>query len=319
MLKKKSKIYIAGHNGLVGSSVHNLLLKCGYKNIIYKRKKELDLTDEKKVDIFFKKNKPRYLIICAAKVGGILNNKNYPLEFLLENFLIEKNLLIAVKKYNIERTIFLGSSCIYPKKSKTPIKESYLMSGKLEKTNESYALSKIMGIKLSEILYEKYKKDIICLMPTNLYGKNDNFEVASSHVIPGLISKFLNAKKKKLDAVEVWGSGRPIREFLHVDDLANSIFTVLKTDKKKINKIFKGKLPIINVGSGESITIKKLTLLIKNITNYKGKVFFNKNYPDGTMNKNLDSTMIKKLKWKAKIKLAAGLQKIIISRSHHLK
>ncbi len=318
MLKKQSKIYIAGHNGLVGSSVHNLLLRHGYKNILYKRKKELDLTDEKKVDIFFKKNKPKYLINCAARVGGILNNKTYPLEFLLENFLIEKNLLIAAKKYNIERTIFLGSSCIYPKKSKTPIKESYLMSGKLEKTNESYALSKIMGIKLSEILYEKYKKDIICLMPTNLYGKNDNFDVTSSHVIPGLISKFLNAKKKKLD-VEVWGSGRPIREFLHVDDLANAIFIVLKTDKKKINKMFKGKLPIINIGSGESITIKKLTLLIKKITNYKQKVFFNKNYPDGTMNKNLDSTMIKKLKWKAKIKLAVGLHEIIVSRSHYLK
>ena len=317
MLKKNSKIYIAGHNGLVGSSVYNLLLRHGYKNILCKRKRELDLTDEKKVDIFFKKNKPKYLINCAAKVGGILNNKTYPLEFLLENFLIEKNLLIAAKKYNIERTIFLGSSCIYPKKSKTPIKESYLMSGKLEKTNESYALSKIMGIKLSEILYEKYKKDIICLMPTNLYGKNDNFDIASSHVIPGLISKFLNAKKKNID-VEVWGSGKPIREFLHVDDLANAILTVLKTDKKKINKVFKGKLPIINIGSGESITIKKLTLLIKNITNYKGKVFFNKNYPDGTMNKNLDSTMIKKLKWKAKIKLAAGLQEIIILRSHHI-
>ena len=318
MLKKNSKIYIAGHNGLVGSSVYNLLLRHGYKNILCKRKRELDLTDEKKVDIFFKKNKPKYLIICAAKVGGILENKNYPLEFLLENFLIEKNLLIAAKKYNIERTVFLGSSCIYPKKSKTPIKESYLMSGKLEKTNESYALSKIMGIKLSEILYEKYKKDIICLMPTNLYGKNDNFDIASSHVIPGLISKFLNAKKKKLD-VEVWGSGKPIREFLHVDDLANAILTVLKTDKKKINKIFKGKLPIINIGSGESITIKKLTLLIKKIINYKGKIFFNKNYPDGTINKNLDSTIIKKLKWKAKIKLAEGLHRIIISRSHFLK
>lgn len=315
MIKKNSKIYIAGHNGLVGSSVHDLLLRHGYKNILCKRKKELNLTDEKKVDFFFKKNKPKYLIICAAKVGGILKNKNYPLEFLLENFLIEKNLLMAAKKYNIERTIFLGSSCIYPKKSKTPIKESYLMSGKLEKTNESYALSKIMGIKLSEILFEKYKKDIICLMPTNLYGKNDNFEVASSHVIPGLISKFLNAKKKKLD-VEVWGSGKPIREFLHVDDLANAIITVLKVEKKKINKIFKGKLPVINIGSGESITIKNLTLLIKKITNYKGNVFFNKNYPDGTMNKDLDSTLIKKLRWKAKIKLAEGLSEIIILRSN---
>ena len=315
MIKKNSKIYIAGHNGLVGSAVYDLLLRQGYKNILCKRKKELDLTDEKKVDFFFKKNKPKYLIICAAKVGGILKNKNYPLEFLLDNFLIEKNLLMVAKKYNIKRTIFLGSSCIYPKKSKTPIKESYLMSGKLEKTNESYALAKIMGIRLSEILYEKYKKDIICLMPTNLYGKNDNFDISSSHVIPGLISKFLNAKKKKLN-VEVWGSGRPSREFLHVDDLANAIFTILKVDKKKINKIFKGKLPIINIGSGDSITIKRLTLLIKKITNYKGKILFNKNYPDGTMNKDLDSTLIKKLKWKAKIKLAVGLREIITYRSN---
>ena len=315
MIKKNSKIYIAGHNGLVGSAVYDLLLRQGYKNILCKRKKELDLTDEKKVDFFFKKNKPKYLIICAAKVGGILKNKNYPLEFLLDNFLIEKNLLMVAKKYNIKRTIFLGSSCIYPKKSKTPIKESYLMSGKLEKTNESYALAKIMGIRLSEVLYEKYKKDIICLMPTNLYGKNDNFDISSSHVIPGLISKFLNAKKKKLN-VEVWGSGRPSREFLHVDDLANAIFTILKVDKKKINKIFKGKLPIINIGSGDSITIKRLTLLIKKITNYKGKILFNKNYPDGTMNKDLDSTLIKKLKWKAKIKLAVGLREIITYRSN---
>lgn len=315
MIKKNSKIYIAGHNGLVGSAVYDLLLRQGYKNILCKRKKELDLTDEKKVDFFFKKNKPKYLIICAAKVGGILKNKNYPLEFLLDNFLIEKNLLMVAKKYNIKRTIFLGSSCIYPKKSKTPIKESYLMSGKLEKTNESYALAKIMGIRLSEILYEKYKKDIICLMPTNLYGKNDNFDISSSHVIPGLISKFLNAKKKKLN-VEVWGSGRPSREFLHVDDLANAIFTILKVDKKKINKIFKGKLPIINIGSGDSITIKRLTLLIKKITNYKGKILFNKNYPDGTMNKDLDSSLIKKLKWKAKIKLAVGLREIITYRSN---
>ena len=315
MIKKNSKIYIAGHNGLVGSAVYDLLLRQGYKNILCKRKKELDLTDEKKVDFFFKKNKPKYLIICAAKVGGILKNKNYPLEFLLDNFLIEKNLLMVAKKYNIKRTIFLGSSCIYPKKSKTPIKESYLMSGKLEKTNESYALAKIMGIRLSEILYEKYKKDIICLMPTNLYGKNDNFDISSSHVIPGLISKFLNAKKKKLN-VEVWGSGRPSREFLHVDDLANAIFTILKVDKKKINKIFKGKLPIINIGSGDSITIKRLALLIKKITNYKGKILFNKNYPDGTMNKDLDSSLIKKLKWKAKIKLAVGLREIITYRSN---
>ena len=313
MLKKLSKIYIPGHNGLVGKSLHNLLLKKGYKNIIYKRKKELDLTDERKVDIFFKKTKPDFLIICAAKVGGILENENYPIEFLLDNFVIQKNLLIAAKKYDIKRTIFLGSSCIYPKKSKIPIKEDYLMTGPLEKTNESYALAKILGVKLSEILFEKYKKDIICLMPTNLYGENDNFDIASSHVIPGLITKFLKAKKNN-SSVEIWGSGKAIREFLHVDDLASAIFTLLKTDKTMLSKIFKNKLPILNVGSGDSLTIKKLAFLIKRITAFKGKIYFNKSYSDGTINKNLDSSKIAKFKWRAQIKISAGLKKVIRSR-----
>ena len=314
MFNTSSKIYIPGHNGLVGKSVCNLLLGHGYKNLLCKRKKELDLTDEKKIDSFFKKEKPDFLIICAAKVGGILENRTYPMEFLLDNFLIQKNLLIAAKKYNIKRTIFLGSSCIYPKESKIPIKESYLMTGRLEKTNESYALSKIIGIKISEILYEKYKKDIICIMPTNLYGENDNFDIKSSHVVPGLISKFLLAKKNN-SSVKIWGSGKAIREFLHVDDLANAIFTVLKIDKKKISKICKNKLPIFNVGSGESVTIKKLVLLIKKITKFNGKVFFDKSYPDGTINKNLDSTKIKKFNWKAKIKLSIGLKKLIKFRN----
>ena len=196
MIKKISKIYIAGHNGLVGSALYNLLSNSGYKKILYKNSKELNLTNFKKVDNFFKKNKPEFLVICAAKVGGILENKSYPMEFLLDNLSIQKNLLLAAKKYNIKRTIFLGSSCIYPKFSKIPIKESYLMTGKLEKTNESYSLAKIVGIKLCDILFNKFKKDIICLMPTNLYGDNDNFDIKSSHVIPGLISKFLLAKKK---------------------------------------------------------------------------------------------------------------------------
>lgn len=314
MLNKSSKIYIPGHNGLVGRSIHKLLLKHGYKNILLKRKKDLDLTNEKQVDLFFKKKKPDYLVICAARVGGILENERYSIEFLLDNFSIQKNLLLAAKKYKIKRTIFLGSSCIYPKLSKTPIKENYLMTGRLEKTNESYALSKIMGIKLCEILHDKFKKDIICLMPTNLYGENDNFDIASSHVIPGLISKFLLAKKRKLD-VKIWGTGKPIREFLHVDDFANAIFLTLKTSKKKMNKINKKKLPIFNVGSGESITIKKLAFLIKKITNFNGKVYFDKSFPDGTINKNLDSNKIKELKWKANIKLASGLKKIINSRN----
>ena len=313
MIKKSSKIYIAGHNGLVGSELLSLLIKSGYKKILFKSRKELDLTNQKTVDNFFKKNKPEFLIICAAKVGGILENKNYPMEFLLDNLSIQKNLLLAAMKHNIKRTIFLGSSCIYPKFSKIPIKESYLMTGKLEKTNESYALSKIVGMKLCEIMFHKYKKDIICLMPTNLYGDNDNFDIASSHVIPGLISKFLLAKKNKLD-VKIWGSGKPIREFLHVKDLVEAILILLKSNKPKIKKVSNNELPIINIGSGESISIKNLALLIKKISQFKGRVIFDKKYPDGTINKNLDSSKIKKFKWYAKIKLEKGLEKIINSR-----
>ena len=313
MIKKSSKIYIAGHNGLVGSELLSLLIESGYKKILFKSRKELDLTNQIAVDNFFKKNKPEFLIICAAKVGGILENKNYPMEFLLENLSIQKNLLLAAMKHNIKRTIFLGSSCIYPKFSKIPIKESYLMTGKLEKTNESYALSKIVGMKLCEIMFHKYKKDIICLMPTNLYGDNDNFDIASSHVIPGLISKFLLAKKNKLD-VKIWGSGKPIREFLHVKDLAEAILILLKSNKLKIKKVSNNELPIINIGSGESISIKNLALLIKKISQFKGRVIFDKKYPDGTINKNLDSSKIKKFQWHAKIKLEKGLEKIINSR-----
>ena len=205
MLKKNSKIFVAGHNGLVGSSVVSLLRNKKHKNIIVANRKKLDLRNQKKVDFFFKKNKPEILIICAAKVGGIIENRSKPLEFLIDNFQIQKNLLLASKKYNVKRTIFLGSSCIYPKKSKIPIKEEYLLTGKLEKTNEAYALSKIAGLKLCSILHEDYKKDIVCLMPTNVYGLNDNFDIKSSHVIPGLISKFIEAKKKQTN-VQIWGS-----------------------------------------------------------------------------------------------------------------
>jgi GDP-L-fucose synthase len=314
MIKKISKIYIAGHNGLVGSALYNLLSNSGYKKILYKNSKELNLTNFKKVDNFFKKNKPEFLVICAAKVGGILENKSYPMEFLLDNLSIQKNLLLAAKKYNIKRTIFLGSSCIYPKFSKIPIKESYLMTGKLEKTNESYALSKIIGIKLCDILFNTFKKDIICLMPTNLYGENDNFDIKSSHVIPGLISKFLLAKKKKSD-VKIWGTGKPIREFLHVQDLVEAILVLLKVNKLKITKVSNKELPIFNIGSGESISIKNLALLIKKIYHFKGRIIFDKKYPDGTINKNLDSRKIKKFKCKAKITLEKGLKKIIKLRN----
>lgn len=313
MLKKNSKIFIAGHNGLVGNAVYRNLKSKNYKNILVQNKSSLNLLDKKKVDLYFKKKKPNYLIICAARVGGILENKNYQKDFLLDNLYIQTNLLSAANKYNVKRTIFLGSSCIYPKICKTPIKEEYLMTGKLEKTNEAYAMSKIVGLKYSSILFENFDQDIICLMPTNLYGINDNFDIKSSHVIPGLISKFLLAKKKKTNVV-VWGSGKAIREFLFVDDLANAIYKVLTTSRKKFKLICKDNLPMFNVGSGEFISIKNLVKKIKKITNFKGKVIFDKSYPDGTLNKNLNSAKIRKLNWKPRIKFATGLLKVVKSR-----
>ena len=318
MIKKNSKIFVAGHNGLIGSSVVSLLKKKGYKNILTENRKKLDLRNEKKVDIFFKEKKPQFLIICAAKVGGIIENKTKPLEFLVDNLLIKNNLLLATKKYNLKRTIFLGSSCIYPKKSKIPIKEDYLLTGKLEKTNEAYAISKIAGIKLCSILHEDYKKDVICLMPTNVYGLNDNFDIKSSHVIPGLISKFIDAKINKKN-VKIWGTGKPIREFIHVEDLANAIFFSLKARKKKLNEIFKKSLPMMNVGSGDYISIKKLAIEIKKIIKFNGKIIYDTKYPDGTINKNLNSTLIKKLKWKSKIKFKVGLKKIVNEKFNQLK
>lgn len=313
MLKKNSKIYIAGHNGLVGNAFHRVVKKNGFKKIITANRSKLDLTNKIKVENFFKIKRPDFVIMCAARVGGILENKNYQLDFLLDNADIQNNILLASKKFKVKRVIFLGSSCIYPKESKIPIKEEFIMTGKLEKTNEAYAMSKIFGIKLCSILHEKFNQDIVCLMPTNLYGINDNFDIKSSHVIPGLISKFLIAKRNNTN-VKVWGTGKAIREFMYVDDLAEAILKILKISNIKLSKIFKKELPIINVGSGEYVSIKNLAKLIKKITDFQGKILFDKNYPDGTIIKNLDSSKIKKLNWKPKIRLKDGLQKVIISR-----
>ena len=317
MIKKNSRIFIAGHKGLVGSSVLRLFKKKGFSNLIIENKKNLDLKNYNQVDKFFRKNKIDFLVICAARVGGILANSNFPTEFLYENLQIQNNLLICAHKYNLKRTIFLGSSCIYPKNSKTPIKENSLLNGKLEKTNEAYALAKITGIKLSESIHLQYKRDIICLMPTNIYGIDDNFQISSSHVIPGLISKFLKSIKTN-SKVEVMGTGKPLREFLHVDDLSNAIYLCLKLSKKRIKDKFKNKLPLINVGTGKNISIKNLVKMIAKIVNYKGKITFNSKYPDGTFKKNLDSKLIRQLGWSPKINLKEGLEKVISSRYQKL-
>jgi len=310
MIKKTSRIFLAGHNGLIGSAVLRLLRKNGYKKIFTESRKKLDLRNYKKVENFFKKKKIEYVIIAAAKVGGILENSKYPTEFLTENLAIHNNILLLCKKYKVKRTIFLGSSCIYPKLSKIPIKEKYLLTGTLEKTNEAYAISKIAGIILCQSLFYQYKQDIVCLMPTNAYGKNDNFDAFSSHVIPGMITKFLYAKNKNKN-VTLWGSGKPIREFIYDEDLANAILKILVTPQKKILKICNNELPLFNVGSGESLSIKKLSYLIKKIMKFKRKIIFDKNFFDGTMIKNLDSSKIRKIGWKPKVFLKEGLTKII--------
>ena len=310
MIKQHSKIFIAGHNGLIGSSILSLLKKKGFKNLITRTRKQLNLIDQRKVNIFFKKNKIEYLIICAAKVGGIMSNLTYPTEFIYENLMIQSNLLKAALDNNIKQTIFLGTSCIYPKYAKTPIKEKYLLTGNLEKSNEPYAISKISGIKLCEAMYKQYGFNVICLMPTNLYGGKDNFDQFNSHVIPGIIAKIVSAKIKKKKKVKLWGTGKPKREFLFVDDLAYAILYLLKLPKTKIRKIVKN-FPIINIGSGEEISIKNLSHKIKKICKYNGKIFFDASYPDGTPKKNLDSSIINKIGWKAKTKLDNGLKIVL--------
>jgi len=313
-LSLKSKIFLVGHNGLVGSALLRFLKKNKFKNIITVNRKKLDLRNFEKVKKFFSNNKIDFVINCAARVGGINANSTYPADFILDNLSIQNNILINCRNFKIKRTIFLGSSCVYPKKNKIPIKEDYLLTGKLEKTNQAYAIAKIAGIKACESLFIQDKMDLVCLMPTNVYGINDNFDKNSSHVVPGMISKFIEAQKNNKKKIELWGTGKPIREFIFEDDLAEAIFFVLKAPQKKIIKVCNNQFPMINIGTKDSITIKNLAKKIKNIVNYKGKIFFNRLYPDGTFIKNLDSSRIRKLGWKPKVRLDEGLRIVINSK-----
>ena len=304
---KNDKIFIAGHNGLVGSSIHHLLKK-NYKNIIIADKKELDLIDQNQVRKFFKKNKIDIIILAAAKVGGINANQTKPVEFLYNNTMINMNVIRSAYESNIKKIIYLGSSCIYPRNANQPIKEEYLLNSPLEKTNEAYALAKISGLKLCHYYNINYKTSYRCLMPTNIYGKNDNFDTEFGHVIPALIAKFRNAKKNKRD-VTVWGNGSAKREFLHVDDLAESVLFLMKLSHKKFMQA--SYQSYFNVGSGEEISIKSLISLLKKIFNYNPKIIYDKNKPNGTLRKKLNSSRLLKLGWKPKIKLIDGLKKII--------
>ena len=310
-MKKTDSIYIAGHKGLVGSSVLKVLKKNEFNNLITVDRKRLDLRNSKKVQEFFKNKKIDYMVMAAAKAGGIVANSTNQKDFFLENIEIQNSLLNLALKKKIKRTIYLGTSCIYPKFAKTPIQEDSLLTGKLEKTNQCYAIAKIAGIKFSETLYEDHKLDIIGLMPTNVYGLNDNFDKVNGHVIPAMITKFVEAKKKQLKQIKLLGTGKPIREFIHSDDLAEAIVKCLNTPNYKIRNKFKSKFPLINVGTGEFISILNLSKLVAKYVNFKEKILFNKNFPDGTFKKNLNSSKIYNLGWRPKIKLKDGLKEVI--------
>jgi GDP-L-fucose synthase len=300
MLKKTDKILIAGQEGMVGSAIYKLLKKKNYKIIECKRK-HLDFTNYNKVSSFFRRKKPNIVINAAGKVGGILDNSKYPIDYLNKNILIGLNIINISYKYKIKKIINLGSACIYPRVTKLPIKETYLLSSFLEKTNEAYALAKIVTLKLCEYYKKIKKKNFISIQPANLYGDNDNYNLKSSHVIPALIRKFYEAKLNKKTKVIIWGSGRSKREFMHVNDLASAIYFLLKKNTKEY---------FLNIGTNEEISIKELANKIKKISKFKGKIFYNKNMPDGQMRRVLDSTKIKKMGWKNKISLDTGLREI---------
>ena len=310
-MNKSSRIFISGHNGLVGSAVYRNLNDKGYKNLFIINKNKLYLKDSKKVEIFIEKNKIEYLIICAALAGGILANTKYPVDFFNENIMIQNSLLNSALKFRLKRTIFLGTSCIYPHGAKTPIRENQLLTGKLHKSNEAYAIAKIAGIKLCEALYRQYNLDVVALMPTNVYGVSDKYSENNSHVIPALIYKFLKAKKKNKKKVEVWGDGSPKREFIFSDDLAEAIRIVLCASKKKLFKLCNNNFPLINIGTGESYKIKELANIIAKKINYKGKIFFNNKYPNGVLKKDVDASRIKSLNWRAKFNLDDGLNIVL--------
>ena len=295
----KKKILIAGQEGMVGAAVYNLIKNDQKFKIINCPRKKIDFTDIKKIEKLFKFYKPHIVVNCAGRVGGILDNSKFQDQYLFTNTLIGLNLINMSFKYKVGKFINLGSACIYPKKTKQPIKEDYLLSSNLESTNEGYALAKISVLKYCEYLRNKFDKDFISLQPANLYGEGDNFDLKSSHVIPALVKKFFIAKKKNQKMVEIWGSGNVKREFLNVKDLAVAIKFCLN---KKIKHSF------VNVGSGEHISIRELALLIKKILKYNGKIYFNKSYPDGVKLRKLDIKKMNKLGWKAKIKLKDGLK-----------
>ncbi len=298
-MNKSDKIYIAGHRGLVGSAIVRNLEKDGYNNLLLRTSKEINLTNQPEVDQFFAVEKPDYVFLAAAKVGGIHANDTYPADFIRENLQIQTNVIDAAYRNNAKKLLFLGSSCIYPKFAPQPMKEEHLLTGELESTNEWYAIAKIAGIKMCQAYKKQYGFNAISIMPTNLYGPGDNFNLENSHVLPALIRKFHEAKVENVPEVEVWGSGTPRREFLHVDDMADaSVFLMANYDG----------FDFVNVGVGEDVTIKELAIKVKNAVSYKGLLKFDASKPDGTPRKLLDVTKLNNAGWIANISLNEGVQ-----------
>ena len=304
---KDKKVYLAGHTGMVGSAILRELESRGYKNIIHKDFSELDLRNQSEVQKFFDETNPEIVIIAAAKVGGILANNTYRAEFLYDNLMIEANLIHSSYLCKVEKVVFLGSSCIYPKLAPQPLKEEYLLTDTLEFTNEPYAIAKIAGIKLCENYYRQYGCNYISAMPTNLYGPNDNFNLETSHVLPALMRKFHEAKVQGKDSVTIWGTGNPLREFMYVEDLANAIVFMMENIEAK--DLYENGIPHLNVGSGKDITIADLAKLISEIVGFNGKIEYDSTKPDGTPRKLMDVTRINSLGWKYKTELSEGITK----------
>jgi GDP-L-fucose synthase len=302
-MKKDSKIYIAGHNGLVGSAIHRTLTQEGFRNVILKEHSQLDLRNQNSVQDFFEAEQPEYVFLAAAKVGGIHANNTYRADFIRDNLMIQTNVIHAAFMYKVKKLLFLGSSCIYPKYTAQPIKEESLLTAALEDSNEPYAVAKIAGIKMCQAYRDQYGSNFISLMPTNLYGPNDNYHPMNSHVLPALVQKFYEAKRKNKKIVEIWGSGAPRREFLHVDDLAEACLFLMEEYNSG---------EIINVGTGVDLTIKELAHLIQQCSGFGGELVFNTNYPDGTPQKLLDTSKINNLGWTPKISLLDGIQGVCL-------
>ena len=303
-----TSIFIAGHNGMVGSAIFRLLSNNNDVNLIVASKKDLDLRNQNEVGMFLAQKKPDQIILAAAKVGGINANNSYPADFLYDNLLIQSNVIGHAHQLGIKKLLFLGSSCIYPKYASQPIVENSLLTGKLEPTNEPYAIAKIAGIKMCESFNRQYDLDYRSVMPTNLYGPGDNFDLNNSHVIPGLIRRFHEAKTNNFDEVVVWGTGNAKREFLHVDDMAIACLFVLGLQRHEYESVTTKRLSHINIGSGTDISIKELAEMVASVVSYKGKIIFDIEKPDGTPRKLLDISKLDKLGWKSSIGLKNGLQ-----------